>query len=636
MKRLSAKSLIALPLLSLVLTGCQTEQKGKIIFEKNGGTFTNTSFETNYLEGVSGSPIKTAFPGAAKDGYYFVGWREKDSQGNYRAITKLVNEDNEEYYYYPYGTDTLYAYFEPLATINFDLNCTDGTLVEPKLGETGDFSLTDKKLSGYINKDIASVDYLPTATCEHKSFEYWYIDYPLAKVEEAEGGIEYYTVDSSKEQGEYRFDQAFESMDSMTFVSGTDFTLHAKWEEDPTVTIHFNLDGIEDYKYQARNETLQAGICAGLEERLSVKYPTDGSGIFYNNKKLGGIFFDEELSNLAFLNNLVFDTDIDLYLKWSDKLSVTFDPNGGTINGNSQAVELTGNYYFGDVIPESVLDDYLPTKEDSTFVEYDVNGERFDFGKTTLAEDIILVAAWDINPVLTLKCDYPSDYTGTKVSDSVIKSFKSGDDITAALDSFKDKITDDSLVVLGYSYIDENNESKAYNSLLMSEDSLVLHLAIKEKAKLTVSTYSAANTQLAGVNDIVGYYADSDIISADTLSDNFKNDLTVSELTYIYDGLYSDKALTSSISQTVGSVSSLSRPTMSLYRKMTKAIKLSFKKAADSSDIGSCYVIPSSEYRKFSDRIEAVVGTGKVLKLENGTIISTILPDVDSTIYVSD
>jgi hypothetical protein len=118
MARVSVRFLSAGLLISLFLVGCKTTQKGRIYFVTNDGTITDKNFSTDYLEGVSGTPIKIELPKVVKTGYYFVGWREKDSQGNYRAITKLVAEDGSDYYYYPYGNDTLYAYFEPETTLH--------------------------------------------------------------------------------------------------------------------------------------------------------------------------------------------------------------------------------------------------------------------------------------------------------------------------------------------------------------------------------------------------------------------------------------------------------------------------------------------------------------------------------------
>jgi hypothetical protein len=78
-------------------------------------------------------------------------------------------------------------------------------------------------------------------------------------------------LDTTKTMGEYRFDKAFAATDPMSFPSGQ-VTLYAKWEADPTVTLHFNLDGIEDVTFQARNESLKDKVTAAIESALSTSY----------------------------------------------------------------------------------------------------------------------------------------------------------------------------------------------------------------------------------------------------------------------------------------------------------------------------------------------------------------------------
>ena len=102
------------------LSSCSQGLTGRIYFDLNGGVFLDNSFSTNYLSGQSGTPVKVNIPDPYKEGYYFVGWREKTKEGSYREINKRRAEDGSAYYYYPYGSDTFYAYFEPLLsqTIN--------------------------------------------------------------------------------------------------------------------------------------------------------------------------------------------------------------------------------------------------------------------------------------------------------------------------------------------------------------------------------------------------------------------------------------------------------------------------------------------------------------------------------------
>ena len=103
-------------LFSLSLISCG-KAKGRINFVLNGGSFVSPAFSTEYLEGTAGERIEVEIPDCKKEGYFFVGWMEKDKNGKYRAIDKRISDDGKDsYYFYPYGSTTLYAYFEPLVS----------------------------------------------------------------------------------------------------------------------------------------------------------------------------------------------------------------------------------------------------------------------------------------------------------------------------------------------------------------------------------------------------------------------------------------------------------------------------------------------------------------------------------------
>jgi hypothetical protein len=633
MARVSVRFLSAGLLISLFLVGCKTTQKGRIYFVTNDGTITDKNFSTDYLEGVSGTPIKIELPKVVKTGYYFVGWREKDSQGNYRAITKLVAEDGSDYYYYPYGNDTLYAYFEPETTLTFDLSkALNAAFVSPKKNAS-DFS--SGILSGYVNKTIPSVDYLPTASAEHETFQYWYTQYPLSKVKEAEGNVSYYVLDTTKTLGEYRFDKSFAATDPMSFPSGQ-VTLYAKWEADPTVTLHFNLDGIEDVTFQARNESLKDKVTAAIESALSTSYTA--SGLFYpadtKAKKLAGLYYDAAFKYEASLDSPIFDSNLDLYFRWKDAIVVTLDFAGGKAQEVSSVV-LDG-YYGGDILPESVLTTYKPTKENATFETYTYNGKEFIFDGTLLPDqDVTLLATYRENPTLTLAYQYPSDYAGVKLTDITTKIYPEGASIATALSSFRASLTDPLLEDQGLVMVSADGQEKTATLETMPATDTKIVLKIAEKEKVTLTTYTAADTALAGVEDVVSYAGSRESVSIATLGTDLAKDLTLESTTYVYDGLYSDAALTARVTTLSGKASQTALPTLTLYRKETVGIQLTFLAKADNSLIGTCYVIPGREYVAFKDRIEAVIGTDKTLTLQDGTPLSTLLPQTDTTLLVS-
>ena len=99
-----AKNLMSVALLSaLMMSSCQSTQVGtiKLMFDNNV-SFVDASYNSKELKGPSGTKIENGLPEVKQDGYYFIGWREKDSNGNYRAISKLKDADSDNsYYYYP-------------------------------------------------------------------------------------------------------------------------------------------------------------------------------------------------------------------------------------------------------------------------------------------------------------------------------------------------------------------------------------------------------------------------------------------------------------------------------------------------------------------------------------------------------
>ena len=102
---------LGLLFLSTLLPACRAGVTGRIYFDLDGGVFTDESFSTEMLVGDAGTPVEIKIPDPVKEGYYFVGWREKNSDGSYRQISKKLTSDGTLSYFYPYGNDTFYAYF---------------------------------------------------------------------------------------------------------------------------------------------------------------------------------------------------------------------------------------------------------------------------------------------------------------------------------------------------------------------------------------------------------------------------------------------------------------------------------------------------------------------------------------------
>ncbi|MFA6861009.1 MAG: hypothetical protein WCR56_01320 [Bacilli bacterium] len=567
------KRIVALTLvLSLgSLAGCQKYSVGTIKFVLNGGSFADDSFSTDTLQGQSNTPVKVTIPDPIKSGYYFVGWREKNSQGSYTTIKQYLYE-NEAYYYYPYGTATFYAYFEPLSTITFDLGTgkdSAGVLVDPKNTTT---SYSNGVLSGYATMNISSTDYLPTATASHKTFNYWASEYPLVEQVDSENN-KHFVLDTAQTAGAYRFDTAFGS-ESMCFPVTTDSTLKltAQWVEDPTFTLHFNIDGKENVSFQAKNEVIKTQIEEKISSSLGVDFT--GTGPYYypsdtKAKRFAGYYLDSSFNQPFNISSEINTKSLDIYFKWNDKIQVVLDYNGGKVGDNT--TDTFTDYYSEDILGSDFLTNHTPTKDKADFLGYKLAGKDFLFNSDKLpATDCTLIAQYDDYPVLTLKASYPTGYTGAKLEDEV-STIKKGQDLSSVLQTYLAKVTDNILDPV--EFVDSNGAAFTYQ--YMTDDDLTLTLNIGYKLVLDIKTYSAASTALTGVEDTLLYCSDGDKITETELA-SLATDFTVSSVDYCFDGFYSDAALTKSALPLVGTTSFTSQVTKIVYRKMTKAVKMTF------------------------------------------------------------
>ena len=619
------------------LFSCGNKMSGKITFVLNGGTFPD-SFGTTYIEGESGTPILTEIPDPVKSGYYFVGWREKTKDGAYRTINKRTDKDGKSYYFYPYVNDTFYAYFEPLSTIVFDLTLGKDVakLVAPKVDSA---SFQDGKLNGYASKKLLSLDYLPTTSVEngHLTFDYWYTKYPLKAVTD-ENGQKHYSLDTEGTIGEYEFDRSFGN-DNMCFpISETnEFVLYAKWTADPTITVHYNLDGVSDSVFQGKNN-----ISSILISEMMAKTGIDLNAVdqthFYTedkNKRFNGFYLDSALKNRFNLSSTIGDDNIDLYLGWDDKITVILDYQDGTCNGKNK--EEFKDYYSGDILGKDFYDAHIPTALERDFIGYRLDGNPFDFEKDRLpSRDVTLFANFADYPTLSLHYDYPDGYSGTRLSDSVTK-VKGGSDISDLLFSFENSMNDSTLLVSRfYKMSGTDKVSLTSNRMpLVSED---IYLEINYRPAIDFKVYMNMTASYELQNDIAFgkmYLDDGQIVTLDSLSDKTAS-VEKNGNVYLFDGFYTDDTFKEKVMFPLYLISShTERKSRTLYQKMIKAISVSFVEKTTGGTIGAAKVIPET---KISDSKEVVSLLGEYSKL---TILDgseekevDFFPVSDATIYV--
>ncbi len=645
-------------LLVFSLFSCNQYSVGRIDFELNGGSFNDESFSTTYLQGKAGDPITTVIPDPVKSGYYFVGWREKNNSGAYRVVNKILADDGNSYYHYPYGNDIFYAYFEPLVQINFDLGVAkdrEGAIVAPKQGAT---NFSESVLNGYATKTIDSTDYLPTATGTHLNFSYWYTTKPLAKTQETDGTI-HYSLDSTGADGIYQFDKSF-GTDGMAFpllASGETFTLYAFFEEDPKITVNFNLEGVEPAVFQTEKDgdNISADLIKCIKTAINIDL-SSSEDIYYPNKsektkRLAGLFLDTEFKKPFYLNSSVGNKDLSLYMKWNSKVSVTLDYNGGNLSGETTFVS---THYSDDILGDEFLTAHTPAKDNSDFIGFNLEGNAFDFAKTKLpSNNITLIAQYSDYPTLTLKGLYPASYTGEKISDVLIQK-KAGTDISALLENFKGTLTGTSLEAnIFKTKAADTDVYTAYTKTMMPDKSMNLYLQINYKMVITLKTLKddgSAFTDVSQAIDKVSYFGIGDTVDYSSFAD-LKENLVEGEDTYLYNGLYSDAALSLDIILPLSGDSSFtSAPSLNIYRKYTKGVILSFVQSdkvtiingTDSNSL-KYMVLPNGSTSSVYDEIVSLLNIGTktvsslaVLNADNTTsVLGNVLPSANATIVVT-
>ncbi len=398
------------------LFSCNQYVTGTIYFVLNGGSFPE-SFGVTSLTGKAGEKIEVTIPDPTYDGYYFVGWYEKNADGEYRSIHTYLDDNGNEYYPYPYGTDTWYAYFEPLSTITFDLTegaDRNGQIIAPSLSSS-DFS--GNVLNGYVTKSIPSESYLPTATADYLYFDYWYTEYPLIAAED-ENGVTHYVYDMTEEKGQYEFATQF-GTDGMSFPDIDGLTLYAAWTEYPRVTVHTGIEEIPDFSFQlAIGECIGDYLVPAFEESTGLNLNAEGYKYYPSTtqeNRFAGFYLNEEYTQSFGLETEVYNQDIDLYVKWDRLITVELDYNGGSLNGET-GHEFT-TYYTGDVLGNDLYDSYKPEKQYATFQYYlGPDGEVFNFSTDELyapsgSDVLVLTAAYDDYPTIDYEIVWPENYS---------------------------------------------------------------------------------------------------------------------------------------------------------------------------------------------------------------------------------
>ncbi len=613
-------------------SSCKQNTKGRIYFNLNGGTFSDPNFNVEYLEGVSNTPVRISIPDPIKEGYTFVSWREKLEGGNFIEVRKIVNqEDNNSYYYYPYGNSTLYAYFEP--RMSFTFNLTEGAnnageIVNPIYADY----FQDNKLNGYTNMKIVSSNYLPTATAKDMSFDYWYLKKPLIKQEDDVSTK--YVLDNSKEDGIYRFEEQF-NLENMVFPydESQQITLYAKWTSFPTITIHFNLPNINTYQFKAQNRVIKDDIYKGIEERLNVDFSTVGYH-YYDNLRYAGLYLDNQFTEEFYLDTSIVDLNLDLYIKWEKQVNVTLDYNGGKVDNN-----LTESFIFyeNDILDDDFFFKHTPTKANTSFKYFTLNNKEYITSLPLSSNDITLLAIYDDDLSLSINFTYPDNYTKDKLPNKTFL-IKKEDTIESKIEIMRNDFNSSDLkndfVISKIYYLDENNKEVDVDFSTITND-ITIYIKLLYQMKINIYSYLGADLNLDGSEiKTININKSTDIDKKDYSI--LSNHIIINDVIYLPYKYYLDSKLTKEISFPFSISLNDKDNEMNIYMLLKEGVKLTFYDANNKPYIvennSNVYYAIKNSLIDF-DNLKLL--KGKTLIIRGGKTLSNYFPAASCDIIVS-
>lgn len=662
--------------LALSLMSCNQYIQGTIYFDLSDGHFPS-NFTYSSIKGRSGSYIELDIPDPVKEGYYFVGWRER--VGDSTKLTEFAPElvDGEEKYQYPFGTTTWVAYFEPLVTIDFNLTEgaeKDGALVAPV--RDSEYDASTGTLQGYTTMSIPSTDYLPTATADHLNFQYWYTRYPLVGTEDEETGVTRYSLDETKPLGKYPFSTGFSSSSllstGMAFPMDDDgtFTLYAEWTEDPTVSIHYNLGGVEDDVFQvAVGEDLSAAVVSAFEKKLGMNLDSEGYKYYGEDRKyrFAGLYFDAALTSPFPIreaeDGVPIEGNVTLYAKWDEKVHLTLDYGGGTLDGQKSFE--SDDFYSGDVLGTAFADSHRPEKAEADFTGYTYDGAlfRLETDALPLTEDrtVTLTATYSDYPSLTIVTDYPDDALDTSVD---IGRIEAGTSIASLVEKAWTDL-DDSAKTEGYALMkvlfrqkegaDSWTSDVVLGNMVMPQNDTVVTLQAGYKSVVTIHTLVGAYGQsyaehaLPDSYETTRYFGstlvedDGDaVVHNDSYSESSlryaEDRLDIGGVAYLYDGMYVDEAMTEPLLPGAAVLSQEKAQEVAVYQKYTKAIHVAVVDEDGTSllDGDDLLCLPEAPVATIYDKIPGFdPDTQKIYIHEDGRDYEVLkLPTSDCTLIV--
>ena len=473
----------------------------------------------------------------------------------------------------------------------------------------------------------------------------------------------------TKNGDEIVFDRAWDF--ETDTITSEGITLYAKWDEDPRVTVHYNLEGVEDSSFLIGVEdSLQTALSDTFKERLGIDLVSDGYKYIQDGaKRFGGLFLDADLTMPFPIDTTtpVTDDGLELYVKWSDRLHLEFDYGEGKVGQESSAE--TDAYYVGDILGETFLQDHSPSKENSTFSGYLLDGKRFDIVNTPLpkpkdGDTLVFVASYEDYPELTIVIDYP----GTLADETVFTGyFDVGEDVSAPLRTAIDSLEDEA--EFGYAGLeskpseDADAQRETFGIRVMPSEDTTVYVMAGYKTKVEITTKWGTRTETAEKYEDVlempeGYQAVSYFGTVyDAKTDSYIPEVFSSEALrydgtlkgddgrpYLFDGIFSEASMAEGtlFHEAASDVSLQEQKVVSLYQRFTKAIAITLVYEGEACE--PIYVLPNAHVSDCDALIRNALGLDEQVSYslylqddgspDDGMLVKNRLPFTDCILRV--
>ncbi|MBQ0011939.1 MAG: InlB B-repeat-containing protein [Clostridiales bacterium] len=299
------------------------------------------------------------------------------------------------------------------------------------------------------------------------------------------------------------------------YVALYDDTFYAKWV--PGCQVTWNANG---------------GSFFGLEDLVTITEilpKNEGVSSYYtpelNDKVFVGWYFDAKCQNAVDIENYTLTSNVTFYAKWADPVEITWDANGGYLDG-----DLNNTLWIDVVAKDEVCERYYcPERENHTFEGWCLDPEcttTVDLDTYIVTEDVTFYAKW--NNSVTITWNSNGGYSEVSGSSILVEQFPKGQELQSWAGFEKDN-----LILEGW-YLDQALTKRLPTNYVLNQD---VTLYAKWAEPVTI-TWEANGGYLLGDPDLDSY---KEILPK---GQEIAEPPTIERDGGVFDGWYLDQAFT--------------------------------------------------------------------------------------------